>query len=131
MSASRSLVAAARSSSEAWRVARTVDKMPPPAAATSAYVAPASRLPSSARLSPANTTCVCASTKPGTTRSSSTVDDARGRGGTSARGKVIAIRAGEEDALAVGRDGAVLNELWDRAGCPGGAAGAGDRGWRM
>src|SRR5262245_32662822 len=41
--------------------------MPPPSVAISAYVTPASRRRSSARRSPAKTTCVCASTKPGTT----------------------------------------------------------------
>ena len=45
----------------------TVPRIPPPAAAISAYVAPARRRWSSWRRSPAKTACVCGSTKPGTT----------------------------------------------------------------
>ena len=63
----RALVCATSSSSDAARVARTVDMMPPPAAMISMYVLPATRISNSPARSPAQTTCVCGSTKPGMT----------------------------------------------------------------
>src|SRR5207244_5834237 len=54
------------SSTEAARVAATVARIPPPAAAICWYVAPAARIAYSRSREPANTRWVCESTKPGT-----------------------------------------------------------------
>ena len=53
------------SSNEAFRVFSTVERIPPPALAMSAYFSPASRRANSSALEPAHTVCVWQSTSPG------------------------------------------------------------------